>query len=196
MTAGPDPWGPSRWSNTALVLLDLMPRLIELPLEPRSGASVLAACARLAHSVEQAGGHVILVRTERPGVAQPPGSGIAPPLHGPHRQVVVKRTIGAVHRTSLRQELARRRAHRLILAGLMTNLAVESAGRAASDHGWRHLIFVEDAMSALSCAEHAASVYHSLPRFGAVLTANEVARVAGRQGARPDRRPVDQRANR
>ncbi|KPC71622.1 isochorismatase, partial [Thermoactinomyces vulgaris] len=82
--------------------------------------------------------------------------------------VVVKRSIGGFYGTDLDEVLRRFGARTLVMAGVMTNLGVESTARAASDHGY-DLVFAEDAMSALSAAEHEAAVNLDLPRFGDVV---------------------------
>ncbi len=50
---------------------------------------------------------------------------------------------------------------------------MESTARAASDHGYE-LVFVEDAMSALSSAEHEAPTGLNLPRFGEVVRLSDL----------------------
>ncbi|MEV7443199.1 isochorismatase family protein [Streptomyces sp. NPDC091204] len=56
---------------------------------------------------------------------------------------------------------------RLVLAGLVTTMGVESTARAASDHGYE-VEFVEDAMSAFAADEHEFAVRRIFPRFGEV----------------------------
>lgn len=64
-------------ARTALVLVDLMDRIVALPLEPRKGTEVLSAAEELAAAFRAVGAPVVLVRVQRPGVAdQPPGSGL------------------------------------------------------------------------------------------------------------------------
>src|SRR5262245_5118322 len=83
--------------NTALVVIDLMHRIVALPLEPRSGARVVEATALLGAEFRSTGAPVILVRTERPGVAeQPPGSDLVPEL-ATAGEVIVKKSVGAFH---------------------------------------------------------------------------------------------------
>lgn len=155
--------------QSAVVLIDLMPRLLELDLEPRTGPAVLEASLALAESARDAGAPVVAVRVERPNVeAQPPGSELAPAVAKLADTVVVKRSIGGFYGTDLDEVLRRFGARTLVMAGVMTNLGVESTARAASDHGY-DLVFAEDAMSALSAAEHEAAVTLDLPRFGAVV---------------------------
>lgn len=156
--------------TTALVLIDLMPRIVARPLAPHSGEEVLDRCRRLAAAFRERGNPVVLVRVERPKVPeQPPGSELAPDLERPGDVVVVKRTIGAFHNTDLHNQLQHRNVTTLVLGGLVTTMGVESTARAASDHGYE-LEFVADAMSAFSAEEHDFAVERIFPRFGTVRT--------------------------
>ncbi|MFE2165327.1 isochorismatase family protein [Streptomyces sp. NPDC059447] len=157
-------------AGTALVLVDLMPRIIALPVAPHSGEAVAARCALLAEAFRAEGRPVVLVRVERPNVAeQPPGSGLVEGLARPGDIEIVKRTVGAFHATGLDEELRARGVDRLVLAGLVTTMGVESTARAASDHGYE-VEFVEDAMSAFAADEHEFAVRRIFPRFGEVRT--------------------------
>lgn len=152
----------------ALVLIDLMPRIIALDLAPHTGAEVLDRCRRLAAAFRAAGEPVVQVRVERPGVAeQPPGSDFAEDLVSPGDIVVVKRTVGAFHGTDLDEHLRRRGVDTVVLAGLVTTMGVESTARAASDHGYE-LEFVADAMSGFAADEHEFAIGRIFPRFGTV----------------------------
>lgn len=165
--------GASKITNvtSALVLIDLMPRIVALPLAPHSGADVLRRCMRLGELFRAAGRPVVLVRVERPHVAeQPPGSDLVEGLARPDDIVVVKRTIGAFHGTDLDEQLRCRGVTILVLGGLVTTMGVESTARAASDLGYE-LEFVEDAMSGLAADEHEMAVRRTFPRFGTVRVA-------------------------
>ncbi|MFF4655317.1 isochorismatase family protein [Streptomyces sp. NPDC001381] len=161
-------------ARTALVLVDLMDRIVALPLEPRKGAEVLSVAKELADAFRAAGALVVLVRVERPGVAeQPPGSAL---VHGLLRDgdvEIVKRTIGAFQGTGLDERLRAHGVTTVVLGGIATNLGVESTARAAGDLGY-DLVFVEDAMAALTRAEHEASVKLDFPRLGTVVRAARV----------------------
>lgn len=160
-------------SRSALVLIDLMSRVVSQPLAPREGAEVVATCASLAGSFRDAQATVVLVRVERPNVAeQLEGSGFVDGLRHESDLVVVKHTVGAFHETDLHERLRSRGVATLALAGVATNLGVESTARAASDHGYE-LLFVENAMSALTVEEHDAALT-SLSRFGEIVTASEI----------------------
>lgn len=154
--------------TSALILIDLMPRIAALDLAPHSGAEVVDRCRRLAAAFRANEQPVVQVRVERPHVAeQPPGSNFVDGLVQPGDIVAVKRTIGAFHGTDLHEQLQRRMVGRLIIAGLVTNMGVESTARAASDYGYE-LEFIADAMSGLAGDEHHFAVDKVFPRFGEV----------------------------
>ncbi|AWZ09093.1 MULTISPECIES: isochorismatase family protein [unclassified Streptomyces] len=154
--------------TSALILVDLMPRIIALPVAPHSGERVLDRCRLLAEAFRAAGRPVVAVRVERPGVSeQPPGSGFADGLVQPGDVVIVKRTVGAFHGTGLDDRLRGLGVDTLVLAGLVTTMGVESTARAASDHGYE-LEFVADAMSGFAADEHDFTVEKIFPRFGDV----------------------------
>lgn len=161
-------------AGTALILIDLMPRLIELPLAPYSGDQVLATSLKLAGRFRAAGAPVVAVRVDRPNVTeQPPGSGFAPGVAEESDIQIVKGTIGAFHGTGLDEGLRDRGVKTLVMAGIATNLGVESTARWASDLGY-HLVFVEDAMTAFTAEEHEAAVRLNFPRLGDVTTSGEI----------------------
>ncbi|MEE1753974.1 isochorismatase family protein [Streptomyces sp. SP18CS02] len=160
--------------RTALVLVDLMERIVALPLGPRTGADVAAAATGLASAFRAAGAPVVLVRAERPHIeVQPPGSDLLPGLAHDGDLVVVKRTIGAFQDTGLHELLAERSVDTLVLGGIATNLGVESTARAAADLGYG-LVFAEDAMAALTADEHRATTELDFPRFGTVAPASAI----------------------
>ncbi|MEU9454958.1 isochorismatase family protein [Streptomyces sp. NPDC048277] len=158
-------------TRTALVLVDLMDRIVALPLEPRKGTEVLQTAEELAAGFRAAGAPVVLVRVERPSLAeQPPGSGLVAGLLRDGDVEIVKRTIGGFQGTELDARLRGLGVTRLVFGGIATNLGVESTARAAADLGY-DLVFVEDAMAALTAAEHEASVRLDFPRLGTVVSA-------------------------
>jgi nicotinamidase-related amidase len=160
--------------RTALILVDLMPRLLELDMRPRPGTEVLEASIALAEGARKAGVPVVAIRVERPNVTeQPLGSELSQVIADLADAVVVKRSIGGFYGTDLDATLKAHGAETLVMAGIMTNLGVESTARAASDHGY-DLVFIEDAMSALTEAEHEAAVKLNLPRFGEVIAAADL----------------------
>lgn len=165
---------PLHAASTALVMIDLMPRLIEQPLAPYTGDQVLATSLKLAGWFRAAGAPVVAVRVDRPNVAeQPPGSGFAPGVAEDGDIQIVKGTIGAFHATGLDAALRERGVDTLVMAGIATNLGVESTARWAADLGYE-LVFVEDAMAAFTAEEHDAAVRLNFPRFGEVATSGEI----------------------
>ncbi|MGW2373320.1 isochorismatase family protein [Kitasatospora sp. NPDC001683] len=160
--------------STALVLIDLMDRIVANQLAPHTGPEVVTASLKLAEAFRAAGAPVIAVRVERPGVAeQPPGSELVAEVEAVADEVVVKRTIGAFQGTGLHELLQGRGVETLVFTGIATNLGVESSARAAADRGYR-LVFVEDAMTGLTEAEHRASVELDFPRLGDVAAAAQL----------------------
>ncbi|MCZ4119819.1 isochorismatase family protein [Streptomyces sp. H39-S7] len=161
-------------ARTALVLVDFMPRIVALPLAPRSGDEALLAACGLAERFAAAGALVVAVRVDRPGVAeQPPGSELHPSVARLAGSVVVKGTVGAFHATGLDELVRARGVSTLVFGGIATNMGVESTARAASDLGYE-LVFAEDAMTALSAEEHEAAIRLNFPRFGTVVGCSEL----------------------
>jgi nicotinamidase-related amidase len=160
--------------TTALVLIDLMPRIIALDTAPLTGPAVLECCITLAKATRSAGGLVVNVRVERPGVdVQPEGSELAPELDPQPGDVeIVKRTVGAFHQTGLDDVLRTHGIKTVALAGIATNFGVESTGRAADEHGYDTL-YVTDAMTGLDGTAHDFAVSYVFPKFGTVCTAGE-----------------------
>ncbi|TDW24607.1 isochorismatase family protein [Kribbella kalugense] len=160
--------------RTALILIDLMPRIVALDTAPYSGPVVLERSVALAAATRAGGGLVVNVRVERPGVdVQPEGSGFAPEVAPqPGDLEIVKRTIGAFGRSSLDAELQSRGISNVALAGIATNFGVESTGRAASDLGYE-TFFITDAMTGLDDHAHNFAVSYVFPRLGTSCTTTE-----------------------
>jgi nicotinamidase-related amidase len=158
--------------TTALVLIDLMPRIVALDTAPLTGPEVLERCTALAQATRAVGGLVVNVRVERPGVdAQPEGSGFALDPE-PGDLEIVKRTVGAFHRTGLDEALREREITTVALGGIATNFGIESTGRAADEHGY-DTVYLTDAMTGLDGTAHDFAVSYIFPRFGTVCTGTE-----------------------
>jgi nicotinamidase-related amidase len=162
-------------ARSALIVIDLMPRIVELNLGPHPGADVVTRAVRLADAWRAAGGTVVLVRVNRPNVTeQPPGSGFVPELEPRDGDVVVvKQTVGAFYGTDLAGRLRERGVDTVVMAGLATTMGVESTARAASDHGFE-VLFAADAMSGMTAEEHEHALGVVLPRFGEVLSTEDL----------------------
>jgi hypothetical protein len=123
--------------TAALLLIDLMRRIVAHPLEPYSGSEVVDRYRALAAACRAKGMPVIAVRTERANVdEQPPGSDLVEALLEHVDEVVIKHTVGAFYRTGLDKLLHRSGADTVVLAGLVTTMRVESTARAAGAHGY------------------------------------------------------------
>jgi nicotinamidase-related amidase len=153
--------------RTALVLVDLMPRIIALPTVPHSGEQVLDRCLRLADAFRARDALVVWIRVERPG-AQPEGSELAvEPSAGD--VVVVKKSWGAFGSSAIDEELREHDVTTVVLGGIATNFGVESTGRGADDHGY-DAVFVTDAMTGLDEHAHEFAVEYVFPKLGKVIT--------------------------
>jgi nicotinamidase-related amidase len=145
-------------AKTALVLVDLMVRIIQQPTYPHVGTTVLARSAALVRAARRAGVWVALVRTERPGDIE-----------------VVKRTWGAFHGTMLDRDLHAVGVSTVWLCGISTNHGVESTARAANDLGY-DVVFVEDCMAGLGPGQHDFAVREIFPSLGAVTSGRRLIR--------------------
>ena len=176
--------------STALVLIDLEHGIVNRDLAPHTGRDVVSRCATLAGAVRQAGGTVIYVHVDLnqilylPADRQRAGSGQAPsppeaseivPEAGRVAAdlVVTKRQWGAFYGTPLDQLLRRRRIDTIIMAGIATNLGVESTARAALDRAYQ-LVFAEDAMSSMSTEMHTFAATKVFPLMGRVRSTEEI----------------------
>ncbi|MGV2852863.1 cysteine hydrolase family protein [Glutamicibacter sp. AGC13] len=97
---------------------------------------------------------------------------IIPPLiPSPGDAVITNQQVGGLG-TELAELLRSRNIGTLLIAGVATNISVESTARAGVDHGYR-VVIVEDACSAATEAAHAASI-ESLGQLATILTCDEI----------------------
>jgi nicotinamidase-related amidase len=178
-------------SKTALVVIDLQKGIVGRQTAPHAPDMVVKNAAALAEAFRKNGMPVFLVRVTpspdekdalRPVVdvpmpvqTPPPGwADIAPELGPkPGDFVITKHQWGAFYGTELDLQFRRRGISTMVLCGISTNIGVESTARFAYEYGY-HQIFVEDAMSALSAEEHAATVTKIFPRIGLVRRTDEI----------------------
>ena len=80
---------------------------------------------------------------------------------------------GAFYGTELDLQLRRRGIDTILLAGISTNVGVESTARDAYERGYEQ-VFVEDAMAARSPDEHAHTIRTVFARIGRVRFTAEV----------------------
>lgn len=175
-------------SSTALVLIDLQHAITALDVAPHSSATVVANCARLADACRARGATVVYVRVAigemaahqtdvahaRPASIPPNACEIVPEAGmQPGDFLVTKRQWGAFYASELDQILRRRGVKTIVMAGIATNIGVESTARAAFDQGY-DLVFAEDAMSTFSAEMQDFAVTRIFPRMGRVRSTEQV----------------------
>ncbi|GAB3467898.1 hydrolase [Massilia terrae] len=173
-------------ARTALVMIDLQHGIVPRPWAPYTGEQVVGNCVLLSQEMRNRGAmvvyvHVLLnellvrqvdVPASAPGVAPPPpqASQLVPEAGVEATDVVVvKRSWGAFYGTELDQLLRRRGIKTILMAGIATNMGVESTARAAFDHGY-DLVFAEDAMTSFSAEAHRFACENMFRRMGRVRT--------------------------
>jgi nicotinamidase-related amidase len=91
---------------------------------------------------------------------------------------IVKRQWGAFYGTELDLQLPRRGIKTIVLAGISTNVGVESTARDAFERGYQQ-VFVADAMASPSAEAHANTLKFTFPRIGLTRTTQEVLSALG-----------------
>jgi len=179
-------------ARTALVVIDLQNMIVSRPTQPRDGRTVVEHAARLASALRTKGGFIVWVRVAgsadgrdrlHPVCDQPwtPPRELPPAANEfvqglpvqPSDHVITKRQWGAFYGTDLDLQLRRRGLTTIVLAGISTNIGVESTARDAFELGYEQ-IFAEDAMAALTAAQHEHTVTQIFPRLGRVRRTAEV----------------------
>lgn len=173
-------------ARTALVQVDLQKSNVTRELAPHSGPDVVRQCVRIASALRERGGLVVFVRVLLDEILRLPADAplardpSAPPLPPDACEIVpeaamangdvliTKRQWGAFYGTELDQILRRHGIRTLVMAGIVTNLGVESTARAAFDRGYA-LVFAEDAMSGLKQHQHAFALQEIFPHMGRVV---------------------------
>jgi nicotinamidase-related amidase len=175
--------------TTALVLIDLQHAIVSRQLAPHAAKDVVSRSAKLAEAVRASGGTVVYVHVlitdilslpadranPRPAGPIPPEASELVPEAGFREGdvLITKRQWGAFYGTNLEQQLRRRGIRTIILAGIATNMGVESTARAAHDQGYE-LVFAEDAMTSISEDAHQFSVQTIFPMMGRVRSSAEI----------------------
>jgi nicotinamidase-related amidase len=178
--------------TTALVIIDLQRGIVAGPAAPHAASDVVANAIQLAEKFREVGAPVFLVHVVgsadggdrlHPDADDPMPAHSAPPANfseilpelGPKDGdfVIDKRQWGAFYGTPLDLQLRRRGIRTIVLAGISTNMGVESTARDAYERGFNQ-IFAEDAMSARSPEAHDNSVNGVFRRFGHVVSTAEV----------------------
>ena len=170
--------------TTALVLIDLQDGIVPRAKAPRSGEEVVAAAKALADRFRRAGAPVVLVhvgfdpasmpsqKVDKPSL--PPGgtppefSELVPGLRHSGDLVVIKRHWGAFTGTDLDLQLRRRGCKTVVIAGIATNMGVESTARSAWELSY-DVVIAEDATASGSAELHAFAVENILPQIARVV---------------------------
>lgn len=179
-------------ARTALVLIDLQRGILAQPTEPRPSDAVLAQARDLAARFRDAGATVVLVHVgwTNDGRDQP-STNVDRPSLKPVSELpehwhafaddlfqlgdltIMKRHWGAFTGTELDLQLRRRGVTTIVLAGIATNMGVESTARSAWEHGY-DVVVVEDATASRSEAMHLFSIEQILPLISRVVRAEDV----------------------
>lgn len=178
-------------ATTALVLIDLQYGIVAMDVQPQPGSGIVARAGQLAAAFRQVRAPVVLVTVGnapdgKDALAPTPDTPPPPGHRGPDWSTVVagldpqptdlrimKRQWGAFYGTELDLQLRRRGIRTIVLAGISTNVGVESTARDAFERGYDQ-VFVTDAMGSPSAQAHANTLKHTFPRLGRLRTADEV----------------------
>ncbi len=127
--------------STALVIIDMQQGMFTDVVAPHRGEEVLQRCADLlararaaripVFHVQHDGGEGDILGKGSPGWPHHPA--VAPEAGEP---VVVKRNISAFHGTDFHDRLKKAGVDRLVIAGMQTEMCVDTACRAAKELGY------------------------------------------------------------
>jgi nicotinamidase-related amidase len=182
-------------ATTALVVIDLQKGIVSRALEPHTSAEVVTRSVQVAKALRAQGGLVVWVRVaigeilslpvdapmRDPNAPPPPAEAselIAELERQPEDVVITKRQWGAFYGTELEQMLRRKGVKTILMAGIATNMGVESTARAAFDQGYE-LVFVEDAMATMKAEMHRFATDTIFPRMGRVRSTETVLEALG-----------------
>lgn len=179
-------------SSTALILVDLQKGIVHMPVEPRSGEAVAIAGKALAARFRAARATVVLVNVSfspdrADALKAPVDHAHAPPEGGfpddwaelvdglaePSDIRITKRHWGAFHGTELDLQLRRRGVTTVVVAGIATNIGVESTARAAYEHGYA-VVLAEDATAGLAADDHRFAFERIFPLLGRVVVSGDL----------------------
>ena len=179
--------------HAALVVVDFQEGILRVPFAPYTASAVLENGVRLSRHFREVSAPVVFTRVawadnfadaltqqvDQP-LPMPPG-GLPPDwadLSGdlaasPGDIVITKRQWNAFHGTELDLQLRRRGIKTLVLAGVASNMGVESTARAAYELGYQ-LIFAEDAISSVSAGMHEFAAHTIFPLLGLVRSTEQI----------------------
>ena len=177
---------------TALVLIDLQYGIVGQNVHPQPSGDVVARCKRLAQAFRAVNAPVVVVTVGSAGDGKDmlaptadspaPAAGARPANWStvvdeldaqPTDLRIMKHQWGAFYGTELDLQLRRRGIRTIVLAGISTNVGVESTARDAFERGYEQ-VFVGDAMASPSAEAHANTLKFTFPRIGRVRTTDDV----------------------
>ena len=178
--------------TTALVLIDLQYGIVGMNVQPQASAEVVARAKQLADAFRKAQAPVVLVTVGSstdgkdalaPMLDTPPAAPASRPANWstvveelgaqPSDLRIMKRQWGAFYGTDLDLQLRRRGIKTIVLAGISTNVGVESTARDAFERAYDQ-VFVTDAMASPSAEAHANTLKVTFPRIGRLRTTQDV----------------------
>lgn len=176
-------------SATAVVLIDLQGAIVSRDPKPHPAADVIAHCRQIADAYRAAGATIVFVHVDFNNIIELPADEAMqrPPQKLPDAAIdivpeagkkpgdllITKRHWGAFAGTPLEQELRSRNITTIILAGIATNVGVESTLRQGTGLGF-HFITVEDACSNLTAEGHEFAIKNAFPRLSKVRSTEQV----------------------
>lgn len=175
--------------STALVLIDLQHGIVPMADGKRTGEEIVANAKNLAARFREAGAPVVLVHVgfaagempsqqvdepSLPADGTPPEfSELMPGLRQPGDIVVLKHHWGAFTGTDLDLQLRRRGVTTVVIAGISTNMGVESTARSAWELSY-DVVIAEDVCASRSADLHDFAVKNIFPRIARVCAAEAV----------------------
>lgn len=186
-------------NTSALVLVDLQNGIVNMDVGPCSSAQVIMNAQLLAKAFRTHKATVVLVSIE---LSEDGGDTLTPLLEEPLSAIpthypsdwsalltelnacpsdirIRKRQWGAFYGTDLDLQLRRRNIRTIVLAGISTNIGVESTARDAFERGYNQ-VFISDAMASPSTQAHNNTFEYIFPRIGIIRSTAEVMLALGR----------------
>jgi nicotinamidase-related amidase len=180
-------------TKTALVVIDLQKGIASMPTQPYEPKAVIANAAKLAEAFRKNSMPVFLVHVLTSGDGkdrlnpivdgenpwanrQMPAdwSDIVPEMNQQETDfIITKKQWGAFYGTDLDLQLRRRGIDTIVLCGIASGIGVESTARFAFEYGYQQ-IFVEDATSGITAAEHEYTFKTIFTRMGRIRKTEEV----------------------
>lgn len=171
--------------TTALLIVDVQRGMFaDSAFQPLNGSAVVDCIAELLARARAGGAPVLFVRHSQPGSpleAGQPGHEIVEaltPVSG--EPVITKTACSSFLNTPLRELLHQRGATRLVVTGLQTDYCVDTAVRAAVEHGFAvtvprgaHTTFHTPALNAGAIVDHHETIWTN--QFADVIAAEAVA---------------------